>query len=277
MSEAAPALTPTLLQGTWIGISHQTITVTHCLDDGTFCGTYFTPDFQLTATFEGTWQIEGETLILRYTGGNLPVAAFPYEDPNQVEVLSRDSIILRTIPAGISITWNRVQFAPRPGLAPLDPVNPPTFEELRAMTLDDLFSDNPLEKWILSEVSQSTEENFDDQLLDGLTRRVPRKAGFYMAMFQFEGLWGNGGMQHALLREPVETNLKFLDLVAEAHTFFGSEQLTDLVRNLRGKTEGWMAELARIEKAESIPSMYKVAPNKIAQKFGASMVSIALG
>ena len=32
-----------------------------------------------------------------------------------------------------------------------------------------------------------------------------------------------------------------------------------------------------IENAESIPSMYKVKPNNTAQKFGASMVSMALG
>ena len=32
-----------------------------------------------------------------------------------------------------------------------------------------------------------------------------------------------------------------------------------------------------IEKAESIPSMYKVKPNNTAQKLGAAIVSIALG
>ncbi len=101
------------LIGTWIGISHQTITVTDYKKDYTFSGTYFTPAFNVKTTFSGTWEVDEDILVLHYKESSSPVMRVPSVDKNRLVIKDKNTIIFHTYPSGISIECNRVLFKDR--------------------------------------------------------------------------------------------------------------------------------------------------------------------
>ncbi len=234
-----------LIEGVWLGISHQTVTVTSCRIDGTFSGTYFTPSFNIRSSFAGTWTLEKDILTFIYEEFDSPKFKVPMEDRNKVEVLSDDSIFLQTLPAGVSITLNRVNFTEHwsKKKSNLKPRNAPTINQLLSLSSDDLINSNCLDTWIFDQIASSKETLWDDKMVDALKNKVPKKAGFYFAISQFEGLWGNGGMQHVLLRYEIEQTQYLLDLTEQAYSYFGCPELSILVKELAKKTITWMKEV----------------------------------
>ncbi len=101
------------LIGTWIGISHQTITVTDYKKDSTFSGAYFTPAFDVKTTFSGVWEIDKDILVLNYKESSSPVMRVPFVDKNRLVIKDKNTIILHTYPSGISLECNRVLFKER--------------------------------------------------------------------------------------------------------------------------------------------------------------------
>lgn len=238
-----------LIEGEWIGISHQTITVTSCHSDGTFSGTYFTPSLDIRATFSGKWSLEKDTLTLSYIEADAPIFRVPMDDTNRIEIISDDSIILHTLPQGISLTWNRVKYAEHwsKKVQKKEVVSPPKLSKLTSLKADDLIDSNVLMNWIFFLIDSSEEKFFDDKMVDALQNIIPKKAGYYFAVFQFEGLWGNGGMQHVLLREELEQTQYLLKVAASGYEYFGSLKSASLVRELAKKTKVWMSKLMSMD------------------------------
>ena len=237
--------TKELIEGEWIGISHQTITVFSCRSNGTFSGTYFTPSMDIRATFSGEWTLEKDTLTFNYIEADSPPFRVPMEDKNRIEIVSNDSLILHTLPQGISVTWNRVNYADhwskkaqRKEYTP-----PPTLSELASLSTNDLIDSNVLMNWISFLIDSSEKNLFDDKMVDALRNKIPTKAGYYFAVFQFEGLWSNGGMQHVLLREELEQTQYLLKVTASGYDYFGKSKSASLVRELAKKTKVWMSTL----------------------------------
>lgn len=244
MTASAEVPSKELIEGTWIGISHQTITVTSCNSDGTFSGTYFTPSFNVRSTFAGTWALDRNTLTFLYEEFDFPNIKVPMEDKNKVEVMSRDSLILHTLPAGGSLTWNRVKFKERWGKeSDSRPITAPTIDQLLSLSAEDLVNSNTLDRWIFDLIDSSKETIWDDKMVDALKNMIPERAGFYFAISQFEGLWGNGGMQHVLIRDEVEQTQYLLDLTVQGYEYFGCPELSNLVKELAKKTISWMNEI----------------------------------
>ncbi len=104
-----------LITGTWVTISHQTITVTNYKDDNTFAGTYFTPAFDVKATFSGKWQLDQENniLFLNYEVSSSPVMRVPFLDRNKIEKTDNNTLIFHTYPQGISVECKRIIFKSR--------------------------------------------------------------------------------------------------------------------------------------------------------------------
>ncbi|MGB0743158.1 MAG: DMP19 family protein [Opitutales bacterium] len=238
-------VTPNSIEGVWVGISHQTITVTSLKSDQSFSGTYFTPPVDLRATFAGKWSLENEVLTLEYTESDSPAFQVPLTDRNRIELDSADAITLHTLPQGISIEWKRVKFASHwsEERSAVKQVDPPSKETLTKLTLDDLLDSNPLSEWVFYLIDTSREELFDDKMVDALKTSIPEKAGYYYAISQFEGLWGNGGMQHVLLREEISQTQFFLNAAAEGYEHFDSPQVAMLIRDLAAKTISWMKQI----------------------------------
>ena len=68
---------------TWIGISHQSITVITYNQDGTIFGTYQTPSINLKTTFDGNWSISNKVLQSHYIKSSPEIPFFSdskYED-----------------------------------------------------------------------------------------------------------------------------------------------------------------------------------------------------
>ena len=236
---------PESLEGVWMGVSHQTITVTSIKPDQTFSGTYFTPSVDVRATFAGKWSLKSDTLTLEYTESDSPVFRVPLKDQNRLELVSVEKIILHTLPAGISVEWQRVKFAPHWSKAKssVKPVTPPTLKTLVKLKIDDLVDANPLSAWIFYLVDASDKDLFDDKMVDALKTTLPTKAGYYFAISQFEGLWGNGGMQHVLLNEQVPQTQYFLKVVADGYEHYDCPRVAKLIRELATKTSSWMKKI----------------------------------
>ena len=99
--------------GTWLTVSHQTITVTDIRSDGTFSGTYFNPAFDVRTTFSGKWKLSGDELTLNYLESTSPVMRVPLEDRNQILAKDKDTLIFQTLPKGIRVEVKRVNFPSR--------------------------------------------------------------------------------------------------------------------------------------------------------------------
>jgi hypothetical protein len=220
MNPSIAQLTPGSIEGVWMGVSHQTITVTALKSDQSFSGTYFTPALNVRATFAGKWNLVEDILTLEYTESESPVFRVPLTDRNRVELGSPDVMTLHTLPQGISVAWNRVKFAPHwsEERRAAKKIDPPTPETLTRLTPDDLVDSNPLSEWIFYLIESSDEKLHDDKIVDALKTSIPKKAGYYYAISQFEGLWGNGGMQHVLLREEIPQTQCFLKTAAVTKT-----------------------------------------------------------
>jgi hypothetical protein len=104
--------------GTWIMISHQTITVINYKNDGIFSGTYFTPCFDVKTTFSGKWQISKDELILNYTESSSSVMRVPFQDRNRIIIRDKDTFLLKTLPDGIQVEAKRVKFKDRKEVFP---------------------------------------------------------------------------------------------------------------------------------------------------------------
>jgi len=257
MSNPTPTvqLTPDILEGVWIGISHQTITITSMRAAQTFSGTYFTPAFDVRTTFSGKWTLAGEVLNLEYTESNPPFMRVPFLDQNRLEVISSDSIVLHTLPSGISLPWNRVRFATPESVygkpARVKPVNPPDLKTLKRMKQNDLNNQNPLLEWVFHLIDNSPKQLHEDKVVDALEATIPEKAGYYYAIFVLEGLWGNGGMTHLLLREETVQNQYFLKTAAKGYDCYQSPEVADFIRMLAKKTVTWMKKINALTKREA--------------------------
>ena len=106
------------LIGTWISISHQTVTVTHYKNDGTFSGTYFTPAFDVKTTFSGKWNVKGDELVLDYLESSSPVMKVPLQDRNKLIFKDKNTVVLKTLPEGIQVEAKRVKFKDRKEVYP---------------------------------------------------------------------------------------------------------------------------------------------------------------
>lgn len=221
-----------------MGTSHQTITITALRSDQSFSGTYFTPIMDVRATFAGKWSLENDVLVLEYTEFAPQVFSVPLTDRNRVEQDSPDTIKLHTLPQGTSVDWKRLRFSPA-----VKQVDPPSEEALINLTLDDLVDSNSLLEWIGYLIEASYAELFDDKMVDALKTTIPKKAGYYYAISQCEGLWGNGGLQHVLLREEISQTQFFLKTAAEGYDYFDSPRTAKLIRELAAKTIPWMKRI----------------------------------
>jgi hypothetical protein len=257
MSNSTPTfqLTSDALEGVWIGISHQTITITSMRGDYTFSGTYFTPSLDLRTTFSGKWTLSGEVLNLEYSESNPPFIRVPFTDQNRLEVVSSDLIVLHTLPSGISLPWKRVQFATPEsvyGKPPrLKPISPPDLKTLKRMKQNDLNNQNPLLEWVFHLIDCSQKQLHDDKMVDALKDTIPEKAGYYYAIFVLEGLWGNGGMTHLLLREETAQNQYFLKTAAKGYDYFQSPEVAEFIRMLAKKTVIWMKKIKALTKRDA--------------------------
>ena len=210
-------LTPQELSGVWLGVSHQTITVTSLSVDGTFSGTYFTPQVGVKTTFSGTWKMEASELTMIYTEADSFIKP-PMEDRNQLEVLSKDAVILQTLPQGTALRWNRIHFGEENPLTPPTPnlLPPPSEETLAAITADDLCDSNPLFEWIANVIENSKGDSHESRELQAISS-IPDPAGDYWIIFALEGIWGNGGMQSIVLDHLEEYVPRFLERAKEAY------------------------------------------------------------
>ena len=99
-----------LLLGTWVSVSHQTVTVTNYREDNTFAGTFFTPSMDVKTTFSGKWLIDDDIVFLNYEVSSSPVIQVPLLDRNKIEIVNNDKLFFHTYPQGISLECNRVAF-----------------------------------------------------------------------------------------------------------------------------------------------------------------------
>jgi len=244
-------LSPEILVGVWSGISHQTITITSMRADHTFSGTYFTPAMDVRTTFSGKWTLAGEVLNLEHTESNPPFMRVPFLDQNRLEVISSDSIMLHTLPRGISLPWKRVQFATPESVsgkpAKKKPVNPPNLKTLTRLKQDDLYNNNPLLEWIFYLIDSSPKQLHDDKMVDALKNTIPQKAGYYYAVIVLERLWGNG-MTSVLLHEETAQTQYFLKIAADGYDHFQSPGVADFIRMLAKKTVTWMRKINALTK-----------------------------
>ena len=203
----------------------------------------------IRATFSGKWTLEKDTLTFNYIEADSPPFRVPMDDKNRIEIVSNDSIILHTLPQGISITCNRVNYADHLSkkAQKREYTPPPKISELTSLSTNDLIDSNVLMNWISFLIDSSEERLFDDKMVDALRNTIPKKAGYYFAVFQFEGLWGNGGMQHVLLREELEQTQYLLKVTASGYEYFGSPKSASLVRELAKKTKVWMSKLMAMD------------------------------
>lgn len=254
---AAPL--PESLEGVWTGVSHQTIQVTALRADRTFSGTYFTPALDVRARFAGKWDWKDGVLAMEYLEADSPPFRVPLKDENRIEMVSPDELILHTLPRGISVAWKRVNFAPSSVKAQSTkpPVDPPTLEALRGLSLDDLIDTNPLSAWMHHLVDSSKQPLYDDKLVDALQTTIPTKAGYYFAILQFEGLWGNGGMQHVVLREELPQTQYLLKLAAEGYEHFGCPKTAALIRELAAKALSWMKQIKALNDAGALEEKFQ--------------------
>lgn len=253
MSTLFATITPESLEGVWTGISHQTVMVTALRSDGTFSGTYFTPAMDIRARFAGKWDWKDGVFTMEYLEADSPPFRVPMKDENRLEEVSPDVMILHTLPKGLSVEWKRVQFAPHwsEALKAKTPVDPPSLEALRRLSLEDLIDPNPLSAWMHHLVDASKKSLFDDKVVDALQTTIPKKAGYYYAIFQFEGMWGNGGMQHVVLREEMPQTQYLLKLTAEGYEHFGNPKTAALVRELAAKAIPWMEQITALNQADA--------------------------
>ena len=233
---------PRLLEGVWVGISTQSVTVTALGSNQVFGGTFFTPAMDARCVFSGTWSREQDVLTLEFAECQPPIFPVPMTDRNRVEWMSSDSVVLHTLPEGPALTWNRVDFHERRCTSPRVVV-PPTPAALASMSAADLMDANPLFAWIADLVAATPGRTFEEQFDEALRLRIPRKAGFAIAISQVEGLWGNGGTQHLVLRETVPQTRHLLGVAAAGYEHFGRPRLAQLVRELAAHAGRWMRHI----------------------------------
>lgn len=252
MANTQAQLSEDFIADVWIGISHQSVTVTSLNADHSFAGTYFTPSMGVRATVAGTWRLDGEVLTLDYTEAEPKILRLPVTDLNHVEVTSADTMTLQTLPQGWAVEWNRVRFAGRvPGIEKGPSPAPPSPEALKAFTVTDLADSNPLSSWIYGLVEASNEKVFEDKIVDALKNTIPLKCGYYFAIGQFEGLWGNGGMQHVVLRDEVVQTQHLLGVAAEGYEHYKRPKTAALVRELSSKMPSWMKRIEELRRREA--------------------------
>ena len=87
-------------------------------------------------------------------------------------------------------------------------------------------------------------------MINALNNSIPKKAGYYYAIFTFEGLWGNGGMQHVMLPDDLEASQEFLQIVESAYRHFGSVKTANLIKELIPKSKIWTIEIEKFADEE---------------------------
>lgn len=85
----------------------------------------------------------------------------------------------------------------------------PSLDKIEKLAYDALFNDNSLMSWITGIIENSPGKLYENKQIYTLKHLIPKKAGYYYVMFQFEGMYGNGGMQQVLLNEDIEQNQIF--------------------------------------------------------------------
>lgn len=245
---------PDILVGVWIGISDRTIQVLYIQPDNTFNGTYFTPGSAVCTTLSGKWTLENDLLTFDTAASNPPFGMFPLVDRNRAEMISPDCIMLHTLPRGISLPLNRVQFAAPQALygqpVQAKPVNPPDVKTLMRMKQNDLNNSNPLLEWIFYLIDNSPKQLHEDKMVYALKNTIPEKAEYYYAVIVFERLWGNG-MTSVLLREETAQYQYFLKVVADGYDYYQSPEVADFIRMLAKKAVTWMKKIKALSKREA--------------------------
>lgn len=260
----AKSPTKNSIEGVWMGVSHQTVTITACRADGTFSGTYFTPSLDVRAVFAGNWILKSDTLILTYTEASSPVFRVPLEDRNRVEMLSKDALKLSTLPSGVEVVWKRVVFPEhalqKAGKVPF--AAPPTTADILALTEnegDSLYQDNKLQEWIRYRIHRGEGATFDEKELHAITQVIPRKAAYYYAIYDYcYGTFNIDGAQALLLKEPHAINETFLKLAEEGFRFYGAKKSADFLKKVIPKTKVWMTQLAELESQQAEDAKYQL-------------------
>lgn len=252
MSTDNDFLTPILLEGTWLGISQQTVTVTDLRPDGTFSGTYFTPTADVRMTFVGEWFFEDDVLTLGYRECSASFLEVPMDDVNRVDVISADIVILHPEPSGDTVQWKRLHFAEREDVDPLPEVPAPSVEQLRQLSEDDLYNSDLIFDWIMSVIDRRPMTLWDDKVRDALQNHLPPKCARYFALTEFEGRLANGGMQHVM---PVGEGLSYysfmVGLAADAYEAYGCAARARVLRELVARSKGWDEAAAGLRQGDA--------------------------
>ena len=85
--------------------------------------------------------------------------------------------------------------------------------------------------YIIELIDKEQGRSFEEKELSFLTKVKPR-LGYYYLMLNFDGLWGNGGMQAVTLRDEFDFGIKILNKTIEAFRFYGADKHANLIEKL---------------------------------------------
>lgn len=237
--------------GTWIGISHQSITVITFNVDGTIYGTYQTPSINLKSTFDGKWLISNNILQSHYTNSS-PRIPFLTDTKYQDKVtIDGDKMSLEGIGSS-DIELVRVKYKEhrsverrKESMSKIFNAEIPSVAQLESIDHDNLLNNNDLLNWIYRLIEEANGDLHDEKVINALINSIPKKSGYYYAILTFEGLWGNGGMQSVMLPDDLESSQTFLNIVESAYRHFGSVKTADLINDLIPKSKKWSMEIEK--------------------------------
>ncbi len=251
--------------GTWIGISHQSITVITYNKEGTLFGTYQTPSMNLKTTFDGNWTINNNVLQSHYSSSSPEIQLFTDSKYKDKITIDGDTMFLEGIGSS-DLEMFRVKYTEhwsvkrkRESMSHIYNAKTPTTTQLISLSHENLLNSNVLMNWIYKLIEEANGKFHDVKVKNALNDSIPKKAGYYYAIFTFEGLWGNGGMQHVMLPDDLESSQKFLQIVESAYRHFGSIKTANLIKELIPKSRNWTIEIEKfVEEEPPYPESQKI-------------------
>lgn len=251
--------------GTWIGISHQSITVITYNQDGTLSGTYQTPSINLKTTYDGNWIISNKVLQSHYIKSSPEIPLFTNSKYEDKVTIDGDRMFLEGIGSS-DLELVRVKYKEHwsvkrriESMSHIYNAKTPTTTQLQSLSHEDLIDSNVLMNWIYKLIEEANGKFHDEKVINALNNSIPIKAGYYYAIFTFEGLWGNGGMQHVMLPDDLESSQKFLEIVESAYRHFGAVKTASLIKELIPKSKIWTIEIEKfIDEEPPYPESQKI-------------------
>lgn len=248
------------LHGTWLAISHQTITVIDYRPDGSFASTYFTPAVDLKTCLEGTWELHDGVLRTRYLRSVPPALNVPLEDADRIERRGRDQFRAYGTNDQIVLTYDRVAFKNRsevfPGTrdvnsAPKVAITP-TLDELRRIGTGDATDRNVLWEYIISTINTAPGDTYAEKMRHAIEKELSEAAANYYLTMNNWGQWSNGGMKDVLLCDLDEVADKRWELerTVQAFRYYGFIERADLLASLIPKAMEWSAAIAKLNARE---------------------------